>query len=76
MLLLTIYYFFYFLYYIKSNFRFTLEQNNQNSLKKSINGTYHFNESTISTFDGKLKLSQYNKNDKTPQISEEDTNFL
>ena len=59
-----------------SNFRFTLEQSNQSNFLKSTNGTYKFKDSTISTFNGKLKLNQYNPSDKRPQISEEDSRYL
>jgi len=41
-----------------------------------MGGTYQFNESTVSTYNGKVKLSQYSKNDKKPVITEEDKNFL
>ncbi|ORX87819.1 hypothetical protein BCR32DRAFT_264057 [Anaeromyces robustus] len=62
--------------FANGNFRFQMEQNNHNSIKKSVSGTYKFKDSTISTFNGNLKLSQFNKFDKKPHISEEDNKFL
>ncbi|ORX55305.1 hypothetical protein BCR36DRAFT_581342 [Piromyces finnis] len=59
--------------FANGNFRFSLEQNNQNLFQKSTNGTYKFKDNTISTFNGKLKLNQYNVK---PQISEEDNKYL
>ncbi|ORY72330.1 hypothetical protein LY90DRAFT_667205 [Neocallimastix californiae] len=62
--------------FANGNFGFTMEQSNQNSYRKNMGGTYQFNESTVSTYNGKVKLSQYSKNDKKPVITEEDKNFL
>ncbi|OUM57085.1 hypothetical protein PIROE2DRAFT_18033, partial [Piromyces sp. E2] len=58
--------------FANGNFRFTLEQSNQSHFAKSTSGTYEFKDSTISTFNGKIKLNQYNAFDKKPQLSEED----
>ena len=53
-----------------------MEKSNQNLLTKSTSGTYKFNNSTISTYNGHVKLNQYSKLDKKPRISEEDHKYL
>jgi len=53
-----------------------MEQSNPSQLTKSTSGTYKFNNSTISTYNGHVKLNQFSKLDKKPHISEEDHKYL